>query len=247
MSGGRLALLLGVAGFVCAMLATLPLRWVAAALPSKIECAAASGTVWHGRCAALRVGTTVIGGASWRVHGAELLRLRLGAQLAIAQPGLSVSAQVSLLPTGRLVARDVAGDLQLGSALIERVAPNLRGAVSVRAEQLVFADGWIRDLRGELRVVDLQQTYPQPLELGRYRILFTEPPDAAGRLVGRLSDAGGPLDVRGALVLLPQRGYELSGTVAARPDASPALAGQLRFLGSPDDTGRRAFAQSENF
>jgi hypothetical protein len=247
MSGPRLALLLGVAGFVLALLATMPLRWVAAVLPDSIECAAPSGTVWNGRCAALRVGTAAIGGTSWSLRGLELLRLRLGADLAVAQPGLNVSAQVSLLPTGRLVARDLSADLQLGYAFIERVAPNLRGSVSVRAEEVVVADGWIRGLRGELRVADLQQTYPQALPLGSYQIVFAEPATAEGRLIGRLTDAGGPLDVQGSLALLPQRGYELTGTVAARPEASPVLASQIRFLGSPDAAGRRAFAQSETF
>jgi general secretion pathway protein N len=247
MSGIRLALLLGAAGFACALLATLPLRWAVAALPDAVECAAPSGSVWHGQCAALRVGTTAIGGTSWQLLASELLRLRLGANVAVVQPGLNVSARVSLRPSGRVVAREVTADLQLGYAFIERVAPNLRGAVNLRADEIVIADGWIRDLRAELRVTDLQQTYPQQLALGGYRIVFGEPPSADGRLVGQLGDTGGPLDVQGSLALLPQRGYELTGTVAARPEASPELASQIRFLGSPDAAGRRAFAQSETF
>lgn len=247
MSRLRLALLLGTAGFALALLTTLPLRWVVTALPDTIECASPSGSVWHGRCAALRIGTNAIGATNWRVSATELLRLRLGGEVALAQPGLSASARVSVSPTGRLVARDVAADLQLGYAFIERMAPNLRGMVSLRAARIEVADGWIRDLRGEFSVTDLQQTYPQALPLGRYRLVFAEPPAADGRIVGRLSDTGGPLDVQGSLALLPQRGYELTGSVAARPEASAQLAEQIRFLGSPDAAGRRAFAQSETF
>lgn len=247
MSRPRLALLLGSAGFLLALLVTMPLRWVGPVLPDTIECASPSGTVWHGGCAALRIGTTAIGGIRWRISAIELLRLRLGGGLAIAQPGLNVAALVALLPTGRVVARDVSADLQLGYAFIERIAPNLRGTVRLRAELIEIGNGWIRDVRGELSVTDLQQTSPQALALGRYRIVFAEPPAADGRIVGRLSDTGGPLDVQGSLALLPQRGYELSGSVAARPEASPILASQIRFLGSPDAAGRRAFALSETF
>lgn len=247
MSGARLALLLGSTGFVAALLANLPLRWVAVALPRSVECASPSGMLWQGGCAALRIGSTAIGSARWRIDAAQLIRFRVGGDFAIEQPGLTAAGHLSFLPTGSVEARDVTGELLLGYAFTERMAPNLRGGVALRADRVVVANGWIRDLRGELRISDLQQTYPQSLALGNYRVVFADPPTADGRLVGRLTDAGGPLDVRGTLTLLPQRGYELAGTVAARPDASPILVNQIRFLGSSDASGRRSFSQSETF
>lgn len=247
MSGPRLAFMLGMAGLLLVLLATMPLRWVTALLPRSIECAAPAGTIWHGRCTALRIGSAAVGNATWHLRTLDLVRLRLGADLAIVQPGLNLSATVTLLPTGRVIAHDVSADIQLGYALVERLAPNLRGSVRLLAGEVVVEDGWIRGLRGEIRVSGLEQTYPQALALGAYRIVFAEPATADGRLVGRLTDQGGPLDVQGSLILLPERGYELTGTVAARSAASPTLAGQIRFLGSADAAGRRAFALSETF
>ncbi len=247
MSARRLASMLGTAGFLVALLATMPLRWITPLLPGSIECAAPAGTIWHGRCAALRIGSAAVGGTTWQWRAPELARLRLSVDLAVVQPGLELSSRLTVLPTGRVVARDLSAALELGYALVERLAPNLRGSVSVQAEEVVLADGWVRDLRGEIRVSGLEQTYPLALALGSYRIVFADPATADGRLVGRLTDVGGPLDVQGLLTLLPERAYELSGTVAVRPEASPLLANQIRFLGSPDATGRRAFAQSETF
>ena len=247
MTGLRPALLLALAGFVTAVLLTLPLRWVATALPATIECAAPSGTVWTGRCAALRVGSTLLGQTSWTLRWRELLRARLGGELSIQQPGLTLSAFVSASPTGTLSAREVVGDVQLGYAVVERLAPNLRGRLALDLDEVVVRDGWIRALRGVVRVDGLQQTYPQALALGSYRIEFAGQPDASGRLLGQLQDTGGPLDVRGTLALPANPGYELTGSVATRAETPATLANQIRFLGSADAAGRRQFAQAETF
>jgi general secretion pathway protein N len=247
MSGLRPALLLAVAGFLLALLATLPLRWLTPLLPQTLECATPTGTIWSGQCAALRFGSNALGTTSWSLRPSELLRGRLGADLSLQQPGLSLRAIVAASATGALSARELSGDVQLGYAFVERLAPNLRGRLALDVSEVVVRQGWVRALRGDIVVTDLQQTYPQALTLGSYRIQFAAPPDSTGRLVGQLQDTGGPLDVRGTLVLLAEPGYELTGTVATRADAPPTLADQIRFLGSPDAAGRRQFAQSETF
>jgi general secretion pathway protein N len=247
MTGLRPALLLAAAGFLLAMLATLPLRWLVPLLPATLECAAPTGSVWSGQCAALRLGPNALGTTTWSLRPLELLRGRLGADLSIQQPGLSLRAIVAVSPAGTLTARDLRGDVELGYAFVERLAPNLRGRLALDLSEVVLRDRWVRALRGDIVVDGLQQTYPQALPLGSYRIQFAAPPDAAGRLVGQLQDTGGPLDVAGTLALLAERGYELTGSVATRADAPQTLVDQIRFLGSPDAAGRRQFAQSETF
>ena len=247
MPGLRPALMLAVAGFVLALVASWPLRWLVPLLPDSLECASPTGTVWSGQCAALRFGANALGTTRWSLHAGELLRGRLGGELQLQQPGLSLQGVVAVGPTGVLHARDLRGELELGYAFIERLAPNLRGRVAVDVAEVAVSDGWVRELQGSIDVAGLQQTYPQPLALGSYVIRFAGGPDGQGRLIGQLQDRGGPLDVRGTLALLPQRGYELSGSVLARPDAPPALAQQIQFLGSADAEGRRPFSQSETF
>jgi hypothetical protein len=247
MTGLRPALLLAVAGFLLAVIATLPLRWLAPLLPATLECAVPTGSVWSGQCAALRIGPNALGTTTWSLRPRELLRGRVGADLSVQQPGLSLRATVAVSLTGAVTGRDLRGDIQLGYAFVERLAPNLRGRLTLNLSEIVVRDRWVRSLRGDIDVDGLQQTYPQALALGSYRIQFAGTPDPAGRLVGQLQDTGGPLDVRGTLALLANPGYELTGSVATRADAPQTLAEQIRFLGSPDPAGRRQFAQSETF
>lgn len=247
MTGLRPALLLAAAGFVLTVMATLPLRWLTPLLPTTLECATPTGSVWSGQCVALRFGSNALGTTTWSLRPWELLRGRLSVDLRVQQPGLALRAIVSATATGTLSASDLTGDIQLGYAFIERLAPNLRGQLTLNLSEVVVRNRWVRSLVGDIVVDGLQQTYPQALPLGSYRIQFKAEPDPAGRLVGQLQDTGGPLDVRGTLALLAEPGYELAGSVATRADAPPVLAEQIRFLGSPDAAGRRQFAQSETF
>ena len=57
----------------------------------------------------------------------------------------------------------------------------------------------------------------------------------------------GPLSVEGSLRLTPEPGFDLQGLVAPRPSASPDLAQDIRFLGSPDAQGRRPFSLESTF
>lgn len=247
MPQARPAIFLALAGFFVALIATLPLRWAVKALPEGIECAVPAGTVWRGQCAALRAGTVAVGTTQWSVRARELLLGRLAADVSLSQPGLRIDTRVVRTFTGELQARDLRGDLQLGFGPLERLAPALRGALRLDLQEVVVREGWVRALLGTIVAAELQQISPQPMALGNYTIEFREPPAADGRIVGQLRDRGGPLDVQGTLALLPQPGYELTGSVSARADAPPQVAEQIRFLGSPDAAGRRAFSQSETF
>ena len=62
------------------------------------------------------------------------------------------------------------------------------------------------------------------------------------RLVGKVKDLEGPMQVDGTLSLGADRSYVIEGLVAARPDASKAVTDTLRFLGNPDAQGRRPFS-----
>ncbi len=247
MTAPRTALLAGVAGAVLTLLATWPLKWALLLAPKEFECAVPTGTLWRGQCAALRVGTQVFGSANWNVHAWQLLRGRLGGDLSIVQPGVTARMQAYVGLTGAVTLRDLQAELQLGLGAAERLAPQLRGAVTIAVPDASLRDGWIRELEGTVTASGLRQLAPQALDLGNFVITFDQPPTSEGRIVGKLQDRGGPLDVQGTLTLLAQPGYELAGTVAARADAPPQLAEQIRFLGSPDAAGRRAFAQAETF
>lgn len=247
MPSPRVAIVAGLAGFLLALIATWPLRWALAVAPDGVECAVPAGSLWRGQCAALRVGNQLFGSVRWDIHALQLLRGRFGGDVSVEQPGIVARGVAYAGATGALTLLDVKADLQLGLGSVERLAPQLRGAVTLDLGRVLLRDGWVRDLAGTVSANGLRQLAPQPMDLGSFLITFDAPPAADGRVVGRLQDRGGPLDVQGTLALLADPGYELTGSVAARPDAPPQIAEQIRFLGSPDASGRRAFSQSETF
>ena len=65
--------------------------------------------------------------------------------------------------------------------------------------------------------------------------------------VGQVRDLGGPLSVEGTLKLTGGGGFDMQALVAARPEATPELTNNIKFLGSPDASGRRQFAMSGSF
>ena len=58
---------------------------------------------------------------------------------------------------------------------------------------------------------------------------------------------GGPLALDATLQLTHDPGYVLQGQVAARPSAPAQLADQLKYLGTPDSSGRRPFSLAGTF
>jgi hypothetical protein len=60
-------------------------------------------------------------------------------------------------------------------------------------------------------------------------------------ITGKLTDSGGPLELRGNLLLRPPGSYTLKVRLKARPEAPEALRKNLEFLGSPEADGMRVF------
>ena len=247
MPGLRPVLWLSLFGFAVGLIVGMPLRWAVPLLPKSLRCDAPSGTLWSGGCNNLSLDALNLGTVRWTLKPGSLLLGRIGADVQIAQPGLSGRASLAMGLGGRVTARDVDARISLGSPLLARFAASLRGDLALDLDELQLDDGWVRALRGTVAAANLEQVSPQPLVLGSYQMLFDAEPDSAGRIVGKLRDQGGPLDVDGTLTLTATPGYELSGTVLARPGAPPSLEQQIRYLGSPDGAGRRPFAQAETF
>jgi len=72
-------------------------------------------------------------------------------------------------------------------------------------------------------------------------------PGGSAEPIGKLRDLDGPLAVEGSLRLTRQPGFDLEGLVAPRSGAAPELVNNIRYLGSPDATGRRPFSVAGTF
>jgi hypothetical protein len=235
----RTALVLAVIVFAATLLVRWPARALTGLLPAGLSCDVPAGTVWRGSCAQLRSGSTTLGGFTWTLHPAALLRLRLSADLHSDDPHASGSAHVQLSRGGDLQISALSAQLPLQGGL-SLLPQGLAGTVQVALDQVRLRHGELVALTGSVRVLQLRSD-AQSMDLGSFELQFPSTlPDSP--IQGQLRDLGGPLAVSGQLQLTRGNNYALSGSVTARGDASPQLVQALELLGPPDSQGRRTFS-----
>jgi general secretion pathway protein N len=230
--------------FLAIVLMRMPAAWVLPARGPQWSCAGIEGSLWSGGCAGLIVSGTALGDLSWDLHPARLLLGRAAAQLTMAHGLADVHAEVEATLGGWITARNVVADLPLDPALLPGVPANMHGRVHCDLALVQLQRRIIRQLQGRIEARNLEERSGNNTALGSYVVTF---PGGSGDPVGTLRDLEGPLALEGTLRLTPAPGFELEGFIAARNGAPPELVNSLRFLGSPDATGRRPFSMSGTF
>lgn len=234
------------AAFVIIVIARFPARWAAAALPRGTACLQISGTLWSGTCAGLTADGAPIGDVAWSAHPLRLLTGTLSADVALTRAAGSGRARIDRSPGGAISAHAVHAEFPLDHSLLAALPPSTRGTAQVDLATLRWDGRRITGIQGRIDVHGLTGDQGEPL--GDYRLVFPgRPADASGDLVGRLTDLGGPLAVEGTVRLTREPGYVVDAQVAARPGAPPDLVNTLRFLGTPDASGRRPLSLAGTF
>ena len=236
--------LLAAVAFVAIVLARMPAAWVVPARGPQWACTSVDGSLWSGACVGLTVSGTPLGDLTWELHPLRLAAGRLAAHLTVSHGPADAAADVELTFGQRLTARNVVADLPLDPALVPSVPPNLHGRAHVELALAEVQRGVIRQLQGRIEARNLEERSGNNTALGSYSVSFR---GGSGDPVGTLRDLEGPLALEGTLRLTPAPGFELEGVIAARKGAPPELVNSLRFLGSPDATGRRPFSLSGTF
>jgi general secretion pathway protein N len=236
--------LLAAVAFVVIVLARMPAAWVVPARGPQWACTSIDGSLWSGACVGLTVSGTPLGDLTWELHPLRLAAGRLAAHVTVSHGPADAAADVELTFGQRLTAHNVVADLPLDPALVPSVPPNLHGRAHVELALAEVQRGVIRQLQGRIEARNLEERSGNNTALGSYSVSF---PGGSGDPVGTLRDLEGPLALEGTLRLTPAPGFELEGVVAARQGAPPELVNSLRFLGSPDATGRRPFSLSGTF
>jgi hypothetical protein len=239
---------IGVAGllaFAAILVARLPASWlVPTGTNAALSCTGIEGTLWSGACGGLIVQRLPLGDLTWELQPLKLLRAQLAARVTLTRGAAHATGEVELGLSGRLTARAVQADLPLDPQLFPGLPPQLHGDAHVELARAEIARGIITQLAGKIEVHNLEDRAGAVTPLGSYVVNF---PAGASEPVGQLHDLGGPLSLEGTLRLTPQGGFEVQTLVASRPEAAPELANSIRFLGSPDRSGRRVFAMSGTF
>ena len=236
--------LLAAIAFIVIVLARMPAEWVLPARGAQWLCAGIEGSLWSGSCAGLTVSGTALGDLSWDLHPMRLLAARAAVHVTLTHGPAEAAADVEATFGGRVTARNVVADLPLDSALLPAVPANLHGRAHCELALIELQRGIIRRLQGRIEARNLEERSGNNTALGSYAVSF---PGGSGDPVGTLRDLEGPLALEGTLRLTSAPGFELEGLIAARSGAPPEVVNSLRFLGSPDATGRRPFSLSGTF
>jgi len=235
---------LAVLVFVAIVIARMPAAWVIPSGRPQAACASIDGTLWSGTCGGLSVQGAPVGDVSWELRPLRLAAGRLAAHVTAVQGAAVARADVELGFGGRVTARHVVADFPLDRKLISAVPPAVQGRAHLDLALVQVQRGVITQLQGRIEAHDLVERSGASTPLGSYVVTF---PGGSGDPVGQLHDLEGPLSLEGTLHLTRQGGFELEGLIAARPGAPPELVNNLRFLGSPDASGRRPFSLSGTF
>lgn len=216
---------LAVAALLVVAVAVMPASLVRHWLPPVVQASDFSGGLWHGAAGHLVVSGKDGGAVEWRLHPAELLRLRLGADLTWAKGSFSLHGDV-MLAAGRLTATAVRGGGAIEDIATLTGMADWRGTSAVRIDRLEAGPGGLESLAGEVTVSDLRSPrFSDGEDLGGYRLRIAPPPDGHGAITGQVVDTGdGPLQVTGNLTADPsQRAGTLTSLVQARPSAPGPL------------------------
>lgn len=204
------------------------------------------GTAWQGQAQRLAVDGFALGPVVWTLRPTALLVGRFEYQLFVQSGKGGGELRVGRGLFGAPGARDVRLTLpaaELGQQLRLPLV-TLGGDFQIDAAGVTFADGWVETLQGQVLWQAAQTVQPSPLALGTLQMQFSL---RDGRIVGALSDQGGPLALGGEFRLGADRNYQLDALLKPRASADPQLRQALGLLGNPDAQGQYRLQYSGTF
>jgi len=236
--------LVGAIAFTVILIARLPAAWLVPSRFPQGSCAGIEGSLWSGTCETLMLNGMSLGDVNWELRPLRLLAGKLAAHLTLANGPADASGDVELGLGQEVTLRNVVAELPLDPKLLPLMPATLQGRAHAQLALVRLEHGALRELAGTLEAHDLIDTAGNRTPLGSYVVTF---PGGSDSLTGQLHDVDGPLALEGTLKLTPQPGFELAGLIATRRDAPPELVNNIRFLGTPDASGRRPFSISGTF
>lgn len=221
-----------VVGLLVLFPARVAYHWFA---PPAVALSGISGSIWRGTASQANVSGLYLGELRWRLRPLALFRGRASFDLSASPAGgvLDGNAAIGLGGDVHLARTRVA--LPLDAVAVLAGVPGLRGTATADIERLRLSDGMpiVADGSAEVRGLLLPLVSPQPI--GGYRAEFFTQDDG---IVASVEDTDGFVDLAGRLLLSADRSYEFLGQLAPKPDTPPAVADQMRFLGSPNARGQ---------
>lgn len=227
-----LPIVIAVLAALAVLASALPASLIARGLPPNVHAEDFSGSIWHGAAGNVTYGGRNLGAVEWRLDPIGLLRLTAKLELHGIHRGVALAA-VAAIDRHGATATGLTGGGPIEDLQDLGVAAGWHGVFHVDIDKLVTDYQAILALHGTVTVTDLAGAQlADGADLGNYVLRVGDAAaDAAGAIVGQLSDDGGPVDLKGTVTLTPQQHTGLiSGTLRERADVPAVLRKNLADL-----------------
>jgi general secretion pathway protein N len=239
-------LTLAVACFLVFFVTMLPARVVFAVfMPNSVQGFGVEGSIWKGSARIINVAGQQLRNTEWDLALSRLVIGQLGGDFKTRWgSGFAEGfGSISMAGTIRLSDAQASFDVALLNSLLG--IPKVGGQISLQIEDLEVIDSWPRRLSGSGEIRNLSS----PLMgngaadlIGNVAVEFdTATETDTQTITGQIYDTGGPLELKGTILLTPPGNYDLSTRLKTRPDAPKVLQQNLQFLGSPESDGSHIF------
>lgn len=239
--------LAAAAAFVVSLLVVMPASVMGYFLPPGITVGTLTGSVWNGSTDNLVIGERSLGALQWKLHPLHLFRGRLALDAELNSAQGRISGWYSFGLGGNVDAQNVEMRWPLAALPFGAIPPGWDAQLNAKLRKLSLQGGRLKQVLGVFEAHNLQQPPPDAVAIGSYRLTFDESSRQEGKLVGRLQDTEGPMQVSGSLTLDDNREFTLEGLVAPRSNAPASIVRTLQFLGEPDVSGQRPFSVAGNY
>jgi general secretion pathway protein N len=252
MKKGLMLALLGAAAFVVFLTITAPAGLLAYAVQrvSPVQLHNVTGSLWHGSAQQITAPELQLGPLNWRLHGWRLLlgEVRLSLEIPAGARNLSGTAQVSasILQKLSLSNVDLTADAQwvFTQASLPLAAD---GRFHLQIESAELRRARLPRIQAQLDWEQARIVYPQPYELGAYRMsMHHHPATDPEYLLGEFKDINSPFKVDGSIKIQHNGDYEFNAVLSTASDAPEIFRNTLLFVGVPGPDGSVPIERSGN-
>jgi hypothetical protein len=217
----------------------------AIATPDEVTGFGINGSVWQGSARIINANGQQFRNTEWNLALSRLFIGQFGGDFKTrwGDGFLEGFGTINLL--GTIALADARANFNATSLESLLGIPRVGGQVSLKLEELQVKNDWPHRLVGSSEI----RNFSSPLMgrgkadiIGNISLDFdTGTETNVNAISGKLADLGGPLELKGTILLRPPGSYTLKVRVKARDSAPEALKRNLEFLGAPESDGMRIF------
>lgn len=202
---------------------------------SSVELVGISGSIWSGHIDSVTTPQLALSQLSWQLSVWALLVGDVDVQWKLEDPALQLQGEASLSGE-KLSLINTNGHIDLVELGTRLPAQDilLAGVINIDIPQAEFKQSELINMTGLVKWESAQLLSPANIELGNFKADLS---NSSGKLLAGLSDAGGPVSLRGVFSLSPRGKYDYTLEIAVRDTSVPGLLEGFNQLGQYDDNG----------